>query len=519
MQTLTFHSLTGTGATSEKAARPTRKVLVYENTEVVDRRVVPPLRRLCPCFSLWCCLPWILILAVPIGIAIWDGTRDPKRIDRPPPSMPPSPPIAPPSPPPPIMPSRPPPPPSSPPPPSPPTTPSPPWPPPPPRPPEPPAPPPPPNPPLIPGQVYAMTVEFVLSETHFLGGHRARRALSLTGDVRNTVQHALGNLVIWDFYVHQEHVSELLTLWKVTLVIPRTELYNYQRKVADPVFLPQINDHWPHSGQSLFEVTSSTVKGLTVRTAPPSPPLPPGHPPSPPTPPQHPPSPPPPPPALPPHPPPPPPPPTPPPPKSPSPSPPPPNPAPPPPPGPSVPPSPPPPEAPPGTPPPTPPHPSPPPPTYPEPSPPPPEPPPLPPDQPLAPPSPRPPPFAPGTPLLSTAHFSVTEHYFAGSHVEAEPDASTETAEITSSIGSTLMTHGLNVQTISATPTSIGTGYQQTIQWRVDVTFVGDPILISPAFVVAMGNTIADLGGPHANSIWENNEGLVTVSRVPIPPP
>lgn len=121
--------------------------------------------------------------------------------------------------------------------------------------------------------------------------------------------------------------------------------------------------------------------------------------------------------------------------------------------------------------------------------------------------------------MLSTAHFSVTEHYFAGSHVEAEPDASTETAEITSSIGSTLMTHGLNVQTISATPTSIGTGYQQTIQWRVDVTFVGEPILISPAFVVAMGNAIADLGGPHANSIWENKEELVTVSRVPIPPP
>ena len=130
-----------------------------------------------------------------------------------------------------------------------------------------------------------MTVEFVLSETHFLGGHRARRALSLTGEVRTTVQHALGNLVIWDFYVHQEHVSDVLTLWKITLVMPQTELHQYQRKLADPVFLPQINDHWPHSGDSLFEVSSSTVKGLTVRTAPPSPPDPPGQPPSPPSPP------------------------------------------------------------------------------------------------------------------------------------------------------------------------------------------------------------------------------------------
>ena len=130
MQQLTFHSLTSTGATSESATKPTRKVLVYENTEVVHKRVVPPLRRLCPCFSLWCCLPWIIILAVPIGVAIWDGARDPKRLERPPPLMPPSPPTAPPSPPPPILPSRPPPPPSSPPPPSPPLKPSPPSPPP-----------------------------------------------------------------------------------------------------------------------------------------------------------------------------------------------------------------------------------------------------------------------------------------------------------------------------------------------------------------------------------------------------
>ena len=229
MQQLTFHSLTSTGATSESATKPTRKVLVYENTEVVHKRVVPPLRRLCPCFSLWCCLPWIIILAVPIGVAIWDGARDPKRLERPPPLMPPSPPTAPPSPPPPILPSRPPPPPilaaaalaaaqavaalATPPRP--------------PQPPHPPAPHPPPRPPLMPGQVYAMTVEFVLSETHFLGGHRARRALSLTGEVRTTVQHALGNLAIWDFYVHQEHVSDLLTLWKITLVIPRTELHHY----------------------------------------------------------------------------------------------------------------------------------------------------------------------------------------------------------------------------------------------------------------------------------------------------
>ena len=66
--------------------------------------------------------------------------------------------------------------------------------------------------------------------------------------------------------------------------------------------------------------------------------------------------------------------------------------------------------------------------------------------------------------------------------------------------------------------TSIATGYQQTVEWRVDVTYLGEPILISPAFVVSMGNGIAALGGAHANSIWEANEGLVTLSRSVAPP-
>ena len=108
----------------------------------------------------------------------------------------------------------------------------------------------------------------------------------------------------------------------------------------------------------------------------------------------------------------------------------------------------------------------------------------------------------------------MTEQYFAGSHEVAEPASTTETEEITSSIGSTLMAHGLNVQSISLIYTGISTGYQQSVEWRVDVTYLGDPILISPAFVVSMGNGIAALGGVHANSIWEANQGLVTISRV-----
>ena len=86
METLTFHSLRGgqtTGARAEEKIEYTLKV--------EDRRRIPPLRRLCPCFSLWCCLPCVCLLLLPIGIIVWDSTRDPKRIDRPPPSLPPSP--------------------------------------------------------------------------------------------------------------------------------------------------------------------------------------------------------------------------------------------------------------------------------------------------------------------------------------------------------------------------------------------------------------------------------------------
>jgi hypothetical protein len=513
---LTFHSLKGQ-ETGKAVANPKRKILVYENAELVDNRRVPPLRRLCPCFSLWCCLPWLLILAVPSGVLVWDATRDPKRVLRPPPSMPPLPPLRPPSPPPPIPPSPPPSPLSPPPPPVPPFAPSPPYEPPPPTPPIPPLPNHPPQPPLMPGHVYAATVQFVLSEMHYLGGHTRRRELSITGDVRATVQHAIGDLDIYSFMLHQERVSDALTLWTVTLVIPQEEVYDYERRLDDPVFLPQINDRWPHSGESLFEIGAKKRLGLTLITAPPSPPDPPAHPPSLPPPPSAPPLTPPPPPLRPP--------PTAPPPSEPPPSPQSPSPpnAPPPqsPPSPLLPPPrPPPPTSPPpvpAEPPPSSPLPSPPPPSWPEPSPPPPEPPPSPPNTPLAPPSPHPPslpPFAPNTPMVTTAHFTVTEQYYEGSHVTAEPAASQETEEITSSVGSSLIAHGLDVRTIAMAYAGITTGYQQSITWRVDLTYVGDPIPIDAMFIASMGSDIRALGGAHADSLWQaDGNELVTVSH------
>ena len=102
--------------------------------------------------------------------------------------------------------------------------------------------------------------------------------------------------------------------------------------------------------------------------------------------------------------------------------------------------------------------------------------------------------------------------YFAGSHVTAEPAAGAETAEITSSVGSTLIAHGLDMRTIQMTPT-ITTGYVQSIEWRIDLTYVGEPIAITAPFIASMGSDIAALGGPHADSLWQAGHDLVTLSH------
>ena len=208
MDTLTFHSVCG----SSTGARPGTAPKVEYKVELTDKRRVPPLRKLCPCFSLWCCLPIVLVLIVPIGVIVWDATRDPKRIDRPPPSMPPSPPGMPPIMPPPS--SPPPPPPPSPPPEPPPSphVPSPPHTPPPPPPPGHPLPRSPPHPPLSPGQLYAVTVQLVITETHFTGVHnhhqQSGRRLSVTSDARDAIRAAFGDLEIYKFLIHQMHLSE-----------------------------------------------------------------------------------------------------------------------------------------------------------------------------------------------------------------------------------------------------------------------------------------------------------------------
>lgn len=117
--------------------------------------------------------------------------------------------------------------------------------------------------------------------------------------------------------------------------------------------------------------------------------------------------------------------------------------------------------------------------------------------------------------MLTTAYFVLDEEYYQSSHVTGEPAASAETAEIATSIKSTLIALGLNAQTVSMSVQGIETGMVQTVNWRVEVTYLGDPITINALSVVVMANNIVGLGGVHANSLWKEHTGLTKVSHAP----
>ena len=61
--------------------------------------------------------------------------------------------------------------------------------------------------------------------------------------------------------------------------------------------------------------------------------------------------------------------------------------------------------------------------------------------------------------------------------------------------------------------TDITTGFQQTILWRVDLTYLGNPIAITPMVIASIGSGITNLGGPHVDSLWQAGHGLVYVSH------
>ena len=107
----------------------------------------------------------------------------------------------------------------------------------------------------------------------------------------------------------------------------------------------------------------------------------------------------------------------------------------------------------------------------------------------------------------------MVERYFAGSHATSLIEYTTETTAIRESVRNSLVTHGLDVRSMDMAYAGITTGYQQSITWRVDLTYVGDPIPIDAMFIASMGSDIRAMGGPHTDSLWEAGEGLVTVSH------
>ena len=100
--------------------------------------------------------------------------------------------------------------------------------------------------------------------------------------------------------------------------------------------------------------------------------------------------------------------------------------------------------------------------------------------------------------------------------MDGEPAASTETAQIEASMKSTLVAQGLDVQTLTMTPMSVTPSQEdEIIDWRVDLTYLGDPIVIDAAVVMDIGSNLTGMLGPHLNSIWKEHGGLVTVSHEP----
>ncbi len=118
--------------------------------------------------------------------------------------------------------------------------------------------------------------------------------------------------------------------------------------------------------------------------------------------------------------------------------------------------------------------------------------------------------------MLTTAFFTVVEMYFAGSHATSLLEYTAETTAIRESVRNSLVTHGLDVRNTDMAYAGIMTGYQQSITWRVDVTYAGDPIPIDAMFIASMGSDIRAMGGPHTDSLWQADIGLTTVSHEPL---
>ena len=104
-----------------------------------------------------------------------------------------------------------------------------------------------------------------------------------------------------------------------------------------------------------------------------------------------------------------------------------------------------------------------------------------------------------------------------GSHVVSEPAFSAETEEVRQVVESTLMDYGVNTSSVAMSLDSITGDVYATIDWRIDVEFVGGwvPTDQTAGFLVSLDANVRGLPGPaHANSIWTEAHPLTVVNVV-----
>ena len=104
-----------------------------------------------------------------------------------------------------------------------------------------------------------------------------------------------------------------------------------------------------------------------------------------------------------------------------------------------------------------------------------------------------------------------------GSHVVSEPAFTDETEQIRQEVEATLMNYGVNTSSVALNLNTISGDVYATIDWRVDVQFVGDwlPASETSNFLVSLDANVRGLpGAAHSNSIWTETDPLTVVSVV-----
>ena len=111
----------------------------------------------------------------------------------------------------------------------------------------------------------------------------------------------------------------------------------------------------------------------------------------------------------------------------------------------------------------------------------------------------------------------MTEEYFQGSHVVSEPAFTDETEEVRQEVESTLMNYGVNTSSVAMIVSSLSGDVYVTIQWRVDVAYVGDwmPTEQFSSFIVSLDANVRALPTlAHSNSIWTQDDPLTVINVV-----